>query len=223
MTETRDITVPNLLFIDCESSGLIRNDLPLTDPAQPWPMQVAAMLCNSTGAIANHFSFIVKSDGRTAKDKAVQVHGISPWVTSQIGVPEPRVLGVLADLLKTIPMTAMKVISFGDFDQRLISSAFARFSESQGRTGGYYKLWEGRRGTEFIDLQKPWCTQICKLKGTIDDLAEYKWPTLDEAAKIILGRAPRDGQHDAYQDLLILRDLYLAIAERGMFGHREAA
>ncbi|MHB1086753.1 MAG: hypothetical protein ACYCZ0_03330, partial [Minisyncoccota bacterium] len=90
MAETRDLSVPNLLFIDVESSGLIREDLPLNDASQPWPMAVAAMLCNESGATTNHFFHVIKAEGRTAKENAVKVHGISAWVTAQIGVPEAR-------------------------------------------------------------------------------------------------------------------------------------
>lgn len=217
MTEARDLSVPTVLFIDCESSGLIREDLPLNDAGQPWPMQVGAMLCNEAGVALNHFSLLIKAEGRTAKENAVKVHGISAWVTAQIGVPEPRVLGLLGDLLKTIPKTSMKVVSYGNFDHRLISSAMARFAESQNRPGSFHRLWEGRPGTEFIDLQKPWCQQLCKIKTDFES-NEFKWPTLDEAASIILGRAPREGHHDAFGDLLLLKDLYFEIQRRGLFG-----
>lgn len=220
---SRDLSVPTLLFLDCESSGLIREDLPLNDASQPWPMQVGALLCNEHGAVANHFSLIVKGEGRTAKENAVKVHGISAWVTAQIGVPEPRVLGLLGDLLKTIPMTAMKVISYGDLDPRLMSSAFQRFGESQGRPLAYNRLWEGRPGTEFIDLQKPWCQQVCKLPSALEGAGDYKWPTLDEAALAILGRGPRADLHDAYGDLILMKDIYFALQQRGFFARTEAA
>lgn len=218
----RDLSVPTLLFIDAESSGLIREDLPLNDPSQPWPMQVSAMLCNESGAMTNFFSHVVKAEGRTAKENAVKVHGISAWATTQIGVPEPRVLGILSDMLKTVPMTAMKVISFSDFDRRLISSAFARFGESQGRPGAFARLWEHRVGTEYIDLQKPWLQQVCKLPSAIEG-GDYRWPSLDEAAQIVLGRPPRDGFHDAFADMLILRDLYFELQRRGFFNRSAAA
>lgn len=222
MTATRDLSVPTLLFIDVESSGLIREDLPLNDSAQPWPMQVSAMLCNETGAIANFFSHVVKAEGRTAKENAVKVHGISAWATTQIGVPEPRVLGILSDMLKTVPMTAMRVISFSDFDRKLISSAFARFGESQGRPGSYARLWEHRVGTEFLNVQHPWAQQVCKLPSQIEG-GDYKWPSLDEAAEIILGRPPREGFHDAFTDMLLLRDIYFELQRRGFFNRSAAA
>jgi hypothetical protein len=204
-----------MLFLSTQSSGLIRDELPLSDAAQPWPMQISAMLCNESGAVSNLFSHVVKAEGRTAKENAVKVHGISAWATTQIGVPEPRVLGLLGDLLKTVPMTAMKVISVSDFDRRIISSAFAKFGESQNRPGAYARLWEHRVGTEFIDIQKPWAAQICKLPSTIEG-GDYRWPSLDEAAHAILGRPPREGFHDAFGDMLLLKELFFSLRSRGM-------
>lgn len=218
----RDLTVPNLLFVDVESSGLLRSDLPLGDVGQPWIMQCSAMLCNEAGSVTNVFSHLIKAEGRTAKENAVKVHGISAWATTQVGIPEPRLLGILGDMLKTVPMSAMKVISFSDFDRQIISSAFARFGESQGKPGAYARLWEVRPGTEFVDLQKPWCQQACKLPGQFES-GEYRWPTLDEAAQIILGRPAREGFHDAFADMLLLKEIYFALKARGALAERVAA
>lgn len=219
---TRDLTVPNLLFVDVESSGLLRKDLPLSDAGQPWPMQISAMLCNEAGSITNFFSHLIKAEGRTAKENAVKVHGITAWATTQVGVPEPRVLGLLGDLLKTVPMVGMKVISFSDFDRQIISSAFARFGESQGKPGAYARLWEARTGTEFVNVQVPFAQQACKLPSGFES-GEYRWPTLDEAAEVILGRPPREGFHDAFADMLLLKDIYFALKARGVFAERVAA
>lgn len=217
MAETRDLTIPNLLFLKVHSSGLYREDLSPTDASQPWAMQVAAMLCNEAGSVSNSFSHIVKADGRTAKENAVRVHGISAWATTQVGVPEARILGLLADLLKTTPVSAMKVITYGDFDRRIVSSLYQRFGEKErGNPMAFAKLWESRPGTEFINLMAPWCQVTCKLPSEIEG-GDYRWPTLEEAAEIILGRPPREGFRDAYEDLCVQRDLYFELARRGFF------
>lgn len=221
MTEARDLSVPSVLLLNVETSGLYRDDLTPFDPGQPWAMSVAAMLCNEGGVVTQMMSHIIKADGRTAKENAVKVHGIPARITAQIGVPEPRVLGMLADMLKTAIPTAMKVVTYGDLDRRIITSLFSRFGESQGKPNGYDRLWAARPGTEFVNLMTPWCQQACKLKSEFES-GEYRWPTLDEAAQTLLGRAPREGFHDSFQDLLILKDLYLELALRGLF-NREAA
>lgn len=222
MAETRDLSVPTILFLKVETSGLYRDDLPSGDAGQPWIMQAAFALCNSSGAVTNLGSHIVKAEGRTSKEAAVKVHGITAWATTQIGIPEPRLLGLIGDLLKTVPMNAMTVVTFGDMDRRVVSSAFARFGESQSRPGAYARLWEHRPGTEFIDVQKPWAQEVCKLPSGVEG-GDYKWPTLDEAAQIILGRPPREGFHDAFSDMLLLKDLYFALQARGFFNRSAAA
>lgn len=218
MAEKRDLTVPELLFLNCQSSGLIREDLPLDDVGQPWPMQVSAVLCNSTGSITNLFSHLVKAEGRTAKDAAVAIHGISPWASTQVGVPEPRVLGVLGDMLKTVSAYGMKVVTFSSFDQRVISSAFARFAASQGKPGAYARLWEARTGVEFITLQAPWLTQVCKLPSEFEG-GEYRWPSMNEAAMAVLGHPARPDEEvrDSFREVMTLKDLFFALKAKGMF------
>jgi hypothetical protein len=217
----RDLTVPTILFLNCATSGLYREDLGPTDAGQPWVMACAFMLCNDAGAATNQGFHVIKADGRTAKENAVKVHGISAWATTQIGIPEPRFLGLLADLLKTLPLHAMKVVTYGDLDRRIISSLFARFGMSQGKEGAYARLWETRTGTEFVNLMQPWCQQVCRLPSQVE--GEFKWPTLDEAAAVILGRAPVEGFRDAFADMLLVKDIYFELQRRGMFARMEAA
>jgi len=217
----RDFSIPSILFLDLETSGLYLDKRSAFDPAQPWAMACAAMLCNEAGIITNAFTHIIKADGRTTKENALKVHGITAQATARIGVPEPRVLGMLADMLKTAPVQGMRVVTYGDFDARIIGSLFSRFGESQGKPTAYDRLWTARPGTQFIDLLKPWCQQACKLPSGFET-SEFKWPTLDESAEIILGRPPRTGAHDAWEDMLILRDLYFHFQRAGIF-QREAA
>lgn len=222
MAEERDLTVPSLLFLKAHTSGLYREDLSPVDAGQPWIMQLAFILANESGAVAHCGSHIIKADGRTAKENAVKVHGISARATTQIGIPESRLLGVLADMLKTAPVAAMKVVTYGTFDRRIISSLYQRFGERErGNPMAFAKLWESRPGTEFVNLQDPWASQVCKLPSETGD--GYRWPTLDEAAETILGRSRGDGFRDAYEDVSLVKDIYLELARRGFFGRAEAA
>ena len=217
----RDLTVPKLLFLKCSTSGLYREDLPITDEGQPWCCEIAAMLCNEAGVRTQAFAHLIKADGRRSKTAATEVHGISDWALSQVGVPESRVIGLLGDMLKTTPPDAMKVITWGEMDPMIISSLFARFAVKQGKdASAYARLWAARARTERINLVSPWATAICKLPGGPD--GSYKWPTLDEAAKIILGREPVDGHRDAWRDLETVRDLYFSMVASGVV-EREAA
>lgn len=209
---------PSLLFIDAESSGLWKKALPYDDSQQPWIVSCAFALCDSEGGFANFGKFLIKPEGRTIQKGAEDVHGITAREASQFGIPEARFLGIVGDLLKTMPLESyIRVISYGDFDPKILGSLFQRFATSQGKPpNSYDRLWKNRPLVEFVDIMQPYAQQLCKIPSGFED-GSYKWPSLDEAAEIILGREPRQGRHDAWQDMLILRDLYLHCRSQGMF------
>lgn len=217
MTEERDLSVPQLVFLKVETSGLYRNDLSREDPGQPFAMEIAGMLCNRAGAITNCFSHIIRPEGRVTQANALKIHGISDRVASQVGIAESRVIGVLSDLLRTPIVTGLKVVSYTEFDPNIISSLFARFAVAQGKGANVYdRLWAKRPLIEFVSLQTPWCTQACKLEmdGTTED---YRRPSLYEAAEIILGKTEHPKHHDAMTGMLYVRDLYFHFDRQGYF------
>lgn len=215
---------PNVLFMDIETSSLWNRTLTIEDPQQPWAVSLAFALCSDDGEFQNFGRFLIKPEGRSIQTKAGDVHGITTREASQFGVPEARILGLLSDCLKTMPMDSyIRVVSFGDFDACVISSLFARFATSQGKPSNTYdRLWRHRPLVEFVNLMTPYAEQICKIPSK-EVPGSLKWPSLDEAAEIILGREPRVGKHDSWQDMLILRDLYIRIREMGMLKEGMAA
>lgn len=215
----RDLSAPTVLFLDIETSGLYRRDLSIDDAAQPWAQEIAAALCNDAGVMINFFRFIVKAEGRTAKENAIKVHGISARAASQIGLPEPRVLGALTDMLKTAPMDiALRVVTFGDFDGKVLSSLFARFAVSLNKpSSAFDRLWLRRPFIEFVNLQHPYCQQACKLASELEGGGDFKWPSLDESCETMLGIPMREGFHDAWDDMMRLKALYFECLKRGYF------
>ncbi len=215
---------PSILFLDCETSSLWRDKLSLDDSQQPWCVSIAFALCSDDGEFQNFGRYLIKPEGRTISEKAGDVHGITTREASQFGVPEARILGLLGDLLKTMPLDSwIKVISYGEFDKRVISSLFARFAVSQGKASNAYdRLWMSRPFVEFINLMDPFCTMLCRIPSEHVE-GTYKWPSLDQSSEIILGRPPREGKHNAWEDMLILRDLYLHMKSLGHFAEPAAA
>lgn len=222
----RDLSFPTLLFLDTETSGLYRTDLSIDDPGQPWAMSISALLCNTAGTVTNAFSHLIKPEGRKSKQNATNVHGLGDHALAQVGVPENRVLGLLTDMLKTAPLDAMKVITYGDFDRMIIASLLSRLAIFLKRESSHFdRLWLARPRTEFVNLMVPYAQQACRIPGTgaFEGADQFKWPSLDEAATAILGLAPREGFHDSWQDLLILKDLYFEFLRRGHFDRAAAA
>ncbi len=221
----RDLTMPNLLFLKLHTSGLYNFTLALEDTGQPFAIQVSAAVCNVAGSTLNIFSHIVKSASRMPKTEAMAIHGISAKAADQVGLPERRVMGILTEMLRTLPRRNMKVITFGDMDNMIVASLLSRFAVETGVSAkSYDDLWFTRPQTQFIDIQKPLCQQLCKLKHPFDSAVdEFKWPTLGEASEILLGRTLGEGRRDGLVDILAIRDLYFELKRRGYVEREEAA
>ena len=230
MTEAMNIAIPDIIFLELKTSGIYLKADSIDSTQQPWAPYIAAMQCTNDGRIVNHFSAYIKDDGRRVKVSATMEHGIDHKLTSRIGIPESRALGMLGDFLKIGPFdTHQRIVTFGDMDPMVISSLFSRFAVSLGKQShAFDKLWFSRPLTEFVDIQKPFCQQVCKLDmppaepGSTFAPEGYKWPTFEEAAIGVLGRDVA-GKRDALSDLLTLKDMYFELRRRGLFIEREAA
>lgn len=188
-----------ILFIDTESSDLLKEALPLDDPAQPWAVSIAAELVVG-GVSSDFFHLHIKAEGRQVRAGAEAVHGISTRAASKRGLSEVAALGVLCGLAAQ----AERVVGHGvDFDRRLIEGLLLR-------RGKETKLWT-RPGLEFVDTMKA-ATPFCKIAR---DDGSFKWPSLSEAAEILLERKEERGHHDAWDDLQLVRDLHDWLAAHG--------
>jgi hypothetical protein len=111
----------------------------------------------------------------------------------------------------------MKIVTYGDMDVMVIASLFARFAVSQNKSqDSYDKLWMLRPKTTFIDLQKPYAQQVCKLESEIPDMPDFRWPKFDEAIKGVLGRDP-GVLRDSLSDVIAMKDMYFDFKRRGFF------
>lgn len=201
-----------LLCIDLETSGLIRKDLPLGDPAQPWAIRLAALHMDMQGRRLNAIDVTIKPDGRKVKADAAAVHGVDTAVAERIGVQEAPILHFLAQ----VAGKAHTVITFGDFDATVIESLFIGLENRLNKPPGTFRNRWVRPGLQFVDIQKPACQMACRLPPPFEN-ADYAWPSLDAASEIILGEKPREGVHDPWDDLGRTVRLYLALKERGHF------
>lgn len=194
-----------LMVCDVETSDLPRKDLPRGDPGQPWITSAAAMLCQPDGTVVDHFHCRVRSDGRSVRPGAEAVHGISTRSAGRNGVSETTVLGLIAGFADQ----ATHIIGHGiAFDRGIIEDNLVRLNKST-------RLFT-RTGITFV------CTMlasvpVCRLPNPNDfGTGGFKWPTLDEACQIILGMAPREGFHSAWDDVDRARRLFLELRNRGI-------
>lgn len=192
-----------VLFMDAETSDLLKRDRPLDDSSQPWAVSIAAQLVID-GAPADFFHVHVKAEGRQVRAGAEAVHGISTRSAAKRGVSEVVALGMLCGLAAQAEM----VVGHGiDFDRQVIEGCLLR-------RGKETRLWT-RPGLEFVDTMKA-ATPFCRINADRED-GSFKWPSLSEAGALLLGEEPREGTHDAWQDLLRTCRLFDWLTAHGAF------
>lgn len=198
-----------LCFCDLETSGLNISGLPPEAPEQPWPLQIAAELCDYDGTTKSHMSIYVKADGRKVDAGATAVHGITSREADKTGVSEVVALAMLVGLVGD----AEKVIGFGvNYDKGVILGALTR------RERPTRKFL--RPGLEFIDLIPP-AAAACKLP-TDHSSNSFRWPDLSTAFSMLTnGLATVDdidlpAAHDAWGDCRRAKAVYFALKARNL-------
>ena len=220
MTNVLPAPIPDIIFLDIHTSGFYQRGESMLSNLQPWAPYIGAMQCNSSGRIVNHFSCYVRSEGRMVKPGALDHHGIDHKATMRLGVREPRALGLLTELLRVGNTERMRIVTFGGMDVMVISSLLAKFAVSIGKQPSEYdRIWLHRPNTEFIDLQKPFAQQICKIESDIEDSSDYKWPSFAEAIKGVINRELTDSR-DTFATIMALKDMYFEMDRLGMFPSR---
>lgn len=193
-----------LLFFDLETSDLLRRDVPLGDPAQPWIVSIGAQLCAMDGMLRDHFHARIRADGRQVRAGAQAVHGVSSRDAARTGVSETVGLGMLIGFAAQATYCAGHGIE--GFDRQVVESVLLRLGKDT-------RMWT-RPGLQFFDTMKL-ATPVCRIPSGRDD-GGFKWPSLDEALFELLGEPARGGFHSAYEDCDRARRLFLALRERNV-------
>lgn len=192
----------SFLVIDCESSDLIRKDVPLGDASQPWAVSVAADLCSDDGQSLAFFHTHIRSEGRAIKEGARAVHGISTRDAGRNGVSEVTAIGMLIGLAAQATVLVAHNV---DFDKQLVESLLIR-------RGKDVRMWTRPGLTSCCTMLA--AAPFCKLP-TDHESGSYQWPSLDAACQIILGEKPREGAHSAWDDCQRAKRLFLQLRPRG--------
>lgn len=202
-----------LLFLDSETSGLIKRDLPLESPEQPWLVSIAAQLCDNEGRELAGFRTRIRANGRTIPEAAKAVHGISSRDAGKGGVAEKSALRLLCGH-ESFVSQARYVVGHGvSFDKDVITGSILRNGWDAG-------VWT-RPGVTFVDTMIA-AAPFCKLPSEHES-AGYKWPSLDQACEILLNEPPRVGPHDAWTDLARCKLLFFWLRQHGGFEMESAA
>jgi len=196
---------PNLLFFDCETTGLPRIRFFSPEVADEWPhlVQLAWARYDGRGNREDSQSIIVKPAGFRIPTEATMIHGISHAQALRAG----RDLGeVLDEFLEAAnaPSTTLVAHNF-DYDRGVVGSELDRTRKPLG----------------FLDL-----SGICTMRETTalcglprpGGGSGYKWPTLEELHHYCFGFS-YEGAHDAGNDIDACARSYFKLVEAGHF-HR---
>lgn len=176
------------LIFDTETTGKADFKQPPEASCQPRMVQLAALLLDEELEEVASMNLIIKPDGYVISDEVAKIHGITHAQAEKLGVPEKQAL----ELFKHFSTLSETIVAHNIvFDAIVIGKA--------NHIHGF-----------VYAPPKPFCTmkastKICKLPGGYG--GEYKWPSLQEAHKILFG-TNFEGAHDAMADVKACARVY---------------
>lgn len=189
-----------LLAIDLETTGLVDEDKPLTDPEQPVAVAISAILIDGDQQEVAALDLLVDPGEAFMQAGAERVHGITAARARQFGVPAKSALSVVGHLARR----ARVAISYGVFDRKVLESMYLR-------AGIDPTVCVTRPRLRWIDVmllaEGP--------AGITREDGSTKWPKLGEAVERILHR-PHENPHQADADARACLNVYQELCRRGL-------
>lgn len=196
--------IGHIAFVDTETSGLWRKDLPVTDPSQPHMLQLACKMVTPDRRLVGSFSRIIRPEGWSIEPEAESTHGISEAFAHRHGVP----LWIALTELRASVENASRIVGHNItlFDRLVIEASIAR-------TGTEARWWRSRVGLVY-DTQEA-ATPVLRLPSAFGD---YKWPSLQEAVRYFADGEPWaswESSHQAADDIEATEFVYWALQNEG--------
>ena len=184
------------LFFDTETTGMVEFKKPHTDPSQPDLLQLAFILDDDDGNTMETFCSILFSENYGAiHEKALAVHGISREKARMFGI---SALEGLESFKKAYERSRTLIAHNITFDKKIMNIAFYRCEEISHPEN---------TPIEYCTMRT--ATPILKLPGRFG----HKWPTLDEAYRVLVDPEGFSGAHDALNDVKACRKVYYKLQE----------
>ena len=192
----------NLLFFDCETTGLPEIRYFSPEVADKWPhiVQIAWARYDGRGNHEGSRCHVVKPDGFTIPLDSTRIHGITQAHALKVG---RDLAEVIDEFLEAATAASTILVAHNlDYDRHVVGGELVRL----------------RKPLDFLEMPG-----ICTMKGTTElcQLVRpggfgYKWPTLEELHCYCFGRS-YDGAHDAASDLEACARSFFKLLEAGHF------
>lgn len=195
-----------MLFVDSETTGFVKPDLPPEHPMQPYLVQLGAIMTDDAGEELSSIDLVVAPVGYKIPEQASNVHGIDTEFANKIGLP---LLSVMSAYVWMRARCHTVVAFNSDFDDLVLKAAIVR---------------TGRKPTEPGPEQMTCCMRaagpVINLPPTAKMLAagfdKWKPPSLKEAYLYFFKREPDGRAHSALADARACKDIYLHMKKEGL-------
>jgi DNA polymerase-3 subunit epsilon len=198
-----------ILVFDTETTGLHSKSSPLTDPRQPWLVQLSALQVELEPLrVVQSLSLIVRPDGWEIPVEAQEIHGISTEFAEAYGQDVKQVLTPFMELwlCGSAGEPCECVAHNWDFDKFIMSIALARtFGQC-----GLLDTWQSAQG--FCTMNQSKRIVNAQTKPDAKGKTRLKNPKLLEAYEFFYGK-PYDTAHTANADAVATLQVYLALRE----------
>lgn len=187
----------SILFYDTETTGFFNKKTPWNDPSQPHVVQLAAVLDDENGRTVSCMNVLVDC-GVDVPEAAFNVHGVDREMTTKYGLEPVDALGMFEQILSKAELIVAHNV---EFDHTQMGIMYSRHKPEEIVPLNGIKT--------FCTLLKT--TPICKIPATFKGKGPYKWPSLDEAYRILVDQEGFSGAHDALKDVNACRAVYYAL------------
>lgn len=195
----------NVLFYDCETTGVPVWKSPSDDPRQPHLVQLAAILVDLDDIdleTAPRMCEVVRPDGWEIPEETIEVHGITEEAAMEAGLSEDLVLRAFLELWR---QADLRVGHNEQFDARVIRIGTKRYFDE-----AVQKEWHAGAKACTARLAAPIVRQPPTEKQLARGRFKYKTPSLAEAYEFFKG-IPMEGAHNAMADTLACFDVYIDV------------
>lgn len=182
------------IIFDTETDRLIPKHTVYTQvDVMPHIVQLAALLIDKDFNILVDVDLIIRPDGWEIPQSASDIHGITNSVAIDRGIPLIDAMRVFHSLAKT---SDTWVCHNMDYDGNVVNAEYVRI----GQEASIEVLRPKRK-----ECTMKAATQICNLPGRFP--GSPKWPKLEEAHRILLGKE-MEGAHNARYDVRATLAIY---------------